>query len=232
MSASYRASSSNSAASGTAVTVTAPTGTTTGDVVVISVHSNNQTTIADNNGATPFTEDINDYKPNTSGGHTVSVFSRRIQAGDPSSYAFTLGTTGRWSIVATTFQNPNATNIYDVAPSTSNAANADDSAAATIAAPAITTNTTNTIHVVCGYFDDGAGGTPSAPAGYSTSGVEADEPQGVFYKTIAAAGSTGAQTVTGTTSSPRIALSFAIKDTGVTTSIKDIISSGFVPHAR
>lgn len=216
MATTLRASNSNSSTTGTAVSVTAPTGTTAGDVVIVSVHANNQTTIADNNGATSFTEDINDYKPNTSGGHTLSIFSRRIQTGDPTTYAFTIGASGRWSIIADTWQNPNATDIYDVAPSTSNAANADNSSAATINAPAITTNTANAIHVVHGYFDDGTAGNPSGPAGYTAAGADNDEPQGAFYKVIASAGTTGAQTVTGTTSAPRIALSYAVKDIGGT----------------
>ena len=222
MATTLRASNSNSSTTGTAVSVTAPTGTTTGDVVIISVHCNNQTTIVDNNGATAFTEDINDYKPNTTGGHTLSIFSRRIVGGDPSTYNFTIGTSGRWSIIADTWQNPNASSIYDVSPSTANAANADNSSASTINAPTITTLTSNAIHVVHGYFDDGSAGNPSGPAGYSAGGADNDEPQGAFYKVIAAAGATGAQTVTGTTSCPRIALSYAIKDIGTSSSIKTV----------
>ena len=212
MATTLRGSHTNSATTGTdaSVAITA----SAGDVVIVSVHFNNQTTIVDNNGATAWTEDINDYKPNTTGGHTLSVFSRRFQTGDPTTLHFTGGTSGRWSIIVDVWQNPNATNIYDVSPSTTNAANADDSAASTIDAPSITTLTANAIHVVHGYFDDGAGGNPSGPAGYSAGGAQNNEPQGAFYKVIAAAGATGAQTVTGTTSCPRIALSYAIKDQG------------------
>lgn len=164
--------------------------------------------------AATFTEDINDYKPNTTGGHTVSIFSRRVVSGDPLHYNFTIGASGRWSIIADTWQNPNVSSIYDVSPNTANAANADDSSATTINAPSITTLSANAIHVVHGYFDDGTGGNPSGPAGYTSAGADNDEPQGAFYKVIAAAGATGAQTVTGTTVCPRIALSYAIKDIG------------------
>lgn len=208
-----RASSSNSASTGTAVSVSAPTGTIAGDVVVITLHGNGQTTFVDNNGATPFTaSSVSDYKPNTSGGHTVSIYTRTIEAGDPSTYNFTMGTSGRWSIIADTYKSPNTTSFFDVAPNTSNAANADNSDAATIDAPSITTLTANAIHVVHGYFDDGSAGNPSGPAGYTAAGADNDEPQGAFYKVIAAAGATGAQTVTGTSVAPRIALSYAIRD--------------------
>lgn len=231
MATTLRASSSNSSTTGTAITVTAPTGTTTGDLVIISVHGNNQTTIADNNGATPFTEDINDYKPNTSGGHTVSIFHRVIVGGDPTTYAFTLGTSGRWSIVARTYQNPHA-DIWDVAPSTTNAANADNSSAATIDAPSFNTTTANAVHVAFGYFDDGAAGEPSIEAGYGNTEGDNDEPQISGDKVIASAGATGAVTFTGTTSAPRIALSFALK-TSADTVVKDLIGGfGIIPFAR
>lgn len=214
MATTLRASSSNSATTGTAVSVTAPTGTAAGDVVVISLHGNNQTTFVDNNGATPFTASgVSDYKPNTIGGHTVSIYTRVIQAGDPTTYNFTMGTSGRWSIIADAWQNPNAS-FFDVSPSTANAANTDDSAANTIDAPTITTLTDNAIHVVHGYFDDGAAGNPSGPAGYTAAGADNDEPQVASYKVITTAGATGAQTVTGTTSAPRIALSYSIRDSG------------------
>lgn len=230
MATTLRGSHTNSATTGTNATVTITA--SVGDVVIVSVHFNNQTTIADNNGATPWTEDINDYKPNTTGGHTLSIFSRRFQSGDPTSLSFTGGTSGRWSVVADVWQDPNASTIYDVSPSTANAANADNSSASTINAPTITTLTSNAIHVVHGYFDDGVAGNPTGPAGYTSAGADNDEPQGAFYKIIAAAGATGAQTVTGTTSAPRIALSYAIKDIGTTTVVKDIIGMGMIPFAR
>jgi len=215
-----RASSSNSASTGTAISVTAPTGTTTGDLVVISVHGNGQTTIVDNNGATPFTADISNYAPNTTNGHTVSIYSRRIIGGDPATYNFTLGTTNRWSIDAVTFSDPDTVTIYDVTPSTGNAANRDDSSASTINAPTITTTTSDAIHVVCGYSDDGSGGAMTPPSGYTGQGAPVNEPQTVSTKTIASASATGAQTVTATTSSPMIALSFAVKNNAVTATAK------------
>lgn len=220
MATTLRGSHTASATTGTDATVAITV--SNGDVVIASVHFNNQTTIVDNNGATAYTEDINDYKPNTTGGHTLSIFSRRWATGEPTTLHFTGGASGRWSIVVDVWQSPNASSIYDVAPSTSNAANADNSSATTINAPTITTLTANAIHVVHGYFDDGSGGNPSGPAGYSAGGVDNDEPQGAFYKVIAAAGATGAQTVTGTTSCPRIALSYAIKDIGTSSAIKTV----------
>lgn len=225
-----RASASNSASTGTAVSVSAPTGTTTGDTVVVTLHGNGQTTFVDNNGATPFTaSSVSDYKPNTSGGHTVSIYYRTIQAGDPATYNFTMGATGRWSIIADTYKSPNTTSFFDVAPSTSNAANVDDSAATTINAPTITTLTGKAIHVVHGYFDDGSAGNPSGPSGYYAAGADNDEPQVAVLKHITTASATGAQTVTGTSVAPRIALSYAIRDINSSLAASTYVNSFYGP---
>lgn len=215
MATTVRSASSNSSTTGTAISVSAPAGTTAGDVVIVSVHCNSQTTIVDNNGGTPFTEDINDFKPNTSNGHTVSIFSRRIVGGDPSTYNFTSGASDRWSIIAMAIQNPNTTDIYDVAPSTGNAANRDDSTTNTLNAPAITIGSDNAIDVVCGYEDDGAGGAMTGPAGYTAQAQPVNEPQVMLTKTVNA-GTTGTRLVTATVNSPLIALSFSIKNIATT----------------
>jgi len=216
MATAIRASSSNSSSTGTAISVSAPAGTTAGDLVVISVQGNGQTTIVDNNGSTPFTADLSDYKPNTVDGHTVSIFSRRIVGGDPSTYNFTLGASNRWSIVAIAFSDPDPTTIYDVAPSSANAIGKYDggvpSYGTTADAPSITTTTDLAIHVVGGYADDGAGGAMSGPAGYTSRGTPVNEPQILATKSITPAGATGAQTVTATAGTAMIALSFAVKN--------------------
>jgi len=218
MATTVRASNTNSATTGTAISVTAPAGTTTGDVVIVSVHANTQTTIADNNGATAFTEDINDYKPDPIDGHTVSVFSRRIQAGDPTTYNFTSGASGRWSIIAVTFQNPNASSIYDVAPSTSNANNIDNQLNGNISAPSITTLTDNAIHCALAWVDSQPAIYTSHPAGYTVERDATNQPQSFCYKVITPAGATGSQAFVTDQFAARIAMSFAIKDIGTTDS--------------
>ena len=217
MATTLRGSHTNSATTGTNATVTITA--SVGDVVIVSVHFNGQTTIVDNNGATPWTEDINDYKPNPTGGHTLSIFSRRFQTGDPTSLSFTGGASGRWSVIAHVWQNPNASAIYDVAPSTTNAANTDDNASGSIDAPTITTTTANAIHVVHGYWDTAATGTISTPSGYTNIAQVHNEPQASSYKVITSAGATGAQTYSNTEVGSRIALSYAIKDIGTTANI-------------
>lgn len=218
MATAYRAGNANSSATGTAVSVTAPTGTTTGDAVICIVHVNTDTTIADNNGSTPFTEDINDYKPNPGNGHTQSIFSRIIQAGDPTTYNFTSGASGRWGIVAMTFSDPDPS-IYDVAPTTANASNVDDPGSGTGVTDSITTNTANAFHIVSCGWDTSAIGTITTPSGYTLIGNAngGGEPLHASYKLIASQGATGTTSIVNTEFGARICFSFAVKSKVIST---------------
>jgi hypothetical protein len=222
MATTVRSSSSNQATTGTAISVTAPTGTTTGDVVVIAINGNNNTTIADNNGSTPFTADISNWSPNTVGGQTMSIYLRTIQTGDPTTYNFTLGTTGRWAIVAVTFQNPQAT-FYDVAPSTANGINLDNPMNQfTIDCKSITTQSNNAIHIALCMID-GPINITGFPAGYTTEQNTTQQPIAFSDKVIATAGATGIQTFTvDTNSADGATLSFSIKGETITATTPQI----------
>ena len=222
-----RASSQNSATTGTALSVAAPTGTTAGDLVIVAAHANTQTTIADNNGATPFTEDINDYKPNTSSGHVVSLFSRVVQSGDPTTYNFTSGASGRWSLIAVTFQDPHA-DKWDVAPSTSNAQNLDSPPGSSGAqSKTITTLTDNAIHCALAFIDAAIDDFTGWPSGYTVhQSVDNNQGQTFTTKVIASPSATGAQDFTHNgTGTAYISLSFSIKSTVVAGST---VAKGFM----
>lgn len=211
----HMTSSKADSATGTALSVAMPTGTTTGDFVVVLAQANGQTTIVDNNGSTPFTEDINDYKPNTTNGHTLSIFSRTIQGGDPSTYAFTSGASGRWSLIAIRFYHTSSPS-YDVSPSTSNASNTDDASSGTMVNPAITTVAAYAVHVTLGCWDTSAYGTITTPTGYSIiqNANTAGEPMHASFKNIITPGSTGTTTIVNTEFGARIGLSFSVKGAG------------------
>lgn len=224
-----RSSGNNGAASGTAMSISAPTGTQAGDVVIVVAHGNTDTTIVDNNGSTPFTEDLNDLHPNVSSGHTVSIFSRRIQSGDPTTYNFTLGASGRWTLVAVAISGVDTTNIYDV-PIYTETVDASDTGALEI--NSITTNTDKAIHFLTLSWDTSAVGTITLPAGYTdASSRNSNQPTAVCYKVITPAGATGAKTIENTEWGTRIGTAFAIKNAVTSTSVKDIIG-GFIPFAR
>lgn len=205
-----RASSSNSANSGSAISVSAPTGVQIGDVVIVVVHGNTDTTIVDNNGSTPFTEDLNDYHPNSSSGHTVSIFSRRIQSGDPSTYNFTLGSSGRWAAIAVAMSDVNTSSIYDVSIFTENV-DASDSGSLDI--DSITTLTDKALHFVGLAWDTGATGTITLPSGYTdVSSIATNQPVALCYKQITPAGATGNKEISNTEFGARIGFAFAIKN--------------------
>lgn len=203
-----RSSSQNSGATGTDLNVSIPAGAQVGDKIVVVAVANGQTTIVDNNGSTPFTEDINDYQPNPSNGITMSIFSRVLQAGDPTTFHFTSGASGRWSIVAICPKGSQ----FDVSPSTGNAANADDASTGSINAPAITV-ANKSIHIVVATWDTSAIGTITTPSGYTLiqNANGGGEPLHTSYKYFATGGSTGAVACDNSEFGARIALSFSIK---------------------
>lgn len=214
MAVAVRASSKADSTTGTALSLSAPAGTTAGDLVVVIAHANGQTTIADNNGATPFTiaPNFTNYKPNTTNGHTISVFSRTIVGGDPSTYNFTSGASGRWGLIAICFSGTSL--AFDVAPNTANAANDDSASTGTINAPSITTGVANTIHTVFCGWDTSATGTITTPSGYTLlqNANSGGEPLHASYKSIATASATGTVSNVNTEFGAMIASSFSVKE--------------------
>lgn len=226
MAVSFRTSTQNSSSTGTAISVSAPSGTTTGDLVKVVVQANGQTTIVDNNGATPFTEQVDDYKPNTAEGHTVSIFSRVIQAGDPATYNFTSGASGRWGVVALCATD-SVTPVDDVAPSTTNATNRDSYPDGNATTASINTGVDNAIHIIAACWDTSAIGTITPPSGYTllADANGGGEPVHVSYKVIPTAGATGTTVSSNTEVSSYIAFSFSIK-AGVSSTVKTLAALG------
>lgn len=214
MALSFRSASQNSSPSGSAVSVAKPTGAATGDLIKVIVQGNGQITISDNNGSTPFTKETNfsDYKPNSSNGHTVTVFKRVLQAGDPATFNFSLSAAGRWGVVAVCLTGNSVDD--DVAPNTANAANEDDSDDGTISAPAITV-ANNTIHIVFCGWDTAATGTITTPSGYTLAANAngGGEPLHVSYKVFTTGGDTGAVSIENSEWGAMIAGSFSVKET-------------------
>lgn len=227
MALAFRSASQNSSSSGSAVSVSSPAGAAAGDTVFVIVQGNGQITISDNNGSTPFTPAPNftDYKPNTTSGHTITVFKRKLLAGDPSTFNFTLSSAGRWAVDALCFSGNDVD--YDVAPNTANAANADDSSGGTINAPAITVSD-NTIHVVFCGWDTSAIGTITTPSGYTLAANAngGGEPLHSSYKAFATGASTGAVTCDNTEFGARIASSFSVKETAAAVVVKKLAALG------
>lgn len=207
MSTTLRASSTNTFASATAITVAAPTGTLVGDLSIVIVHANAVVTIVDNNGTTPWTEDVNDYAASTSG--TVSVFSRKLITGDPTTYAFTIGSAQRCGIVALTYKNPKPT-YYDVTPVTGDFSVASVSTGTTAT---LTTLSANAIHVAVMCQDAATNPTTSQPAGYNVDvNLGSNQAICVCSKVIAVPAAAGAQTFGWATAAQYNALSFALAD--------------------
>ena len=209
----YRSNDSGTIASGTALLVNAPSGTVAGDLVLIGVSTNINTTIADNNGGTPFTEDITDFGLSSM---RCAFFSRRIQSGDPSSYAFTLGASTGARATAVTLSNPDPTTIYDDGPTGATGSNT------TPTSDARTTSSDNAV-MLQWYLIDGGGHTfSSKPGGYTEIvDLNTNTSHWVGYRLKTPAGSESAQAITISPLSQWCAISVAIE--------QPVVSASFGP---
>lgn len=87
-----------------------------GDVLVAFINVNGAgNTVADNNGATPFTEDDHAANPDSASAY---IFRRVCGSSEPSAYAFTLGSSNRRSIQIRQYRGVDSS-VWDVAPSAS-----------------------------------------------------------------------------------------------------------------
>lgn len=210
-----RSSSANTGASGTAVSITAPAGTTTGDLAICIVSSNGTVTHVDNNGSTPFTENLSDYQGSGSG--TLTVWTRRIIGGDPGTYNWTIGADNRWTVECVTFQNPNVSGLFDGSIST----NADGAGTLTTGtANGLNTSQPNSFHVVVLTTDGPSNTITATPAGYTCQQNGGDQTTAVCTKVIASPSATGAQSFSWSSISEYMSASFAILDEGAASVIR------------
>lgn len=210
-----RSSSANTGASGTAVSITAPTGTTTGDMALCIISTNGVITHVDNNGGTPFSENLPDYQDSGSG--TLTIWTRRIMAGDPGTYNWTIGASNRWTVHCITFQNPNVSGFYDGSIST----NADGTSTLTTGtANGISTTQANSIHVVTLTTDGPSNTITGTPAGYTCHQNGGNQALATCTKVITTIGSTGTQSFSWDTVSEYLSASFAIFDQAAVSSIR------------
>jgi hypothetical protein len=199
------------------LTVNSPTGTTTGDLLVIIGTRNavaSGDSLVDDNGSTPFTKVREDHELDN--GSQLVIFRRVIQSGDPTSWKFNFsGDTGmtRISLLAATFRDQHA-DLFDVLPSGSTVTK-EGNDSGDLVCNGNTTTVDNSIHVLVAGREAGDGtGYNGIPAGYTLLQAWgfANQPQTTAYKVIAVAGATGSQTFTGSGNASGICQSFTIKN--------------------
>ena len=201
----------------TTLSVSAPAGTTAGDVVIVIGTRNAFSavdTLVDDNGSTPFTQVRSDFESGQ--GSSLTILRRVIQAGDPTTYTFDYDPAGDLGasylgLVAMTFRNVDAA-IFDVAPSagtlTQESPDGND-----ITCVAVTSTLANCIHVICAGREGGQG-YRNTPSGYTAVAVASDFDwvTSVHYKILTSAGSSGVQTYTAPEGGSGQTQSFIIKN--------------------
>lgn len=187
--------SATNGSGGTAVTITHGLTINEGDVVVAVIHTNtNDVTITDNNGSNPF---VDDYYNNGGGGSAYSIQTRVAGASEPSSYAWTLGSSQSHSVIIRVFSGVDNASVWDVVPAD---ANRDTGASVgspfTITAPSITTSNADAMGILLNVTDS-ASATFSTPTNSYGTEVEhsANRSQVSYIRTFSSAGATGASSM-------------------------------------
>lgn len=200
---------SNDGSTGTAVSVTHGLTIASGDVVIATVMANGAgNTVTDNNGSYPFNDDHYTANPESA---TFAVFSHMAGASEPSAYAFTLGSSNRWSVVVRVYRGVHSS-IWDVAPSASTVATGTNQA--TAVAPAITIVTGGACGLVL-LGDDYAPTTTtysSVGNGYSNAKSESGQQyQATADKLGLSVGATGTTAVTSSANVTYVIYQVALK---------------------
>lgn len=214
-------SATNSAGSGTAITVTAPSGIASGDVAIFVINHNSETaTVADNNGSTPTTELIEAVYGGAGGGG-LAVYRRVCGGSEPSSYAFTMSNSNRWTIVAFKVRGVDNTTPID----TGALADGNDESSTAPTCPGVTTVTDLAWAIAVAGTDGTGNGTFSAVPGTFTeiATINTNQPVSVAYKEISPAGATGNQDFTTTGGNNGTLTIFALRPAAA-------VSSTFLPR--
>lgn len=202
------ATTTNSSVATTAVTVALPSGAT-GDLCVVIINRNSETvTTVDNNGATPFTEQIDSVQYGGVGGGSFSVYSRVLTGTEAGPLKFTISSANRYAVIAFVVSGEDTTTPFD----TAFADGADESSTAPTC-PTVTTNTDGAMAIAVAGTDGTGNGTFSAVPGTYTeiAKVNLQQPLSAAYAIISPAGATGAQDFTTTGGNNGTLTIFAIK---------------------
>ena len=181
--------SSTSTGLSTTPSLIAPSGGVSGDLMIVMVtHNNGTSTVVDNNGATPCSEDID--TGNDAGGQGQAIYSRVLGASEPGTYNFTLSSSERWVTIGFTVTGWDGSTKYDLAPATP--ANFETTTSAPTC-PGGTTVTNNAWVIATAQTDGVGNGTFTAgPTGYTEILRQAGtQPAAVYYIDQATAGTTG-----------------------------------------
>jgi hypothetical protein len=209
----FRASATNGATSGTAMTVSKPTGATTNDILIFLINVNDTKTVTDNNGSYTVTFASLGRRAYNSNSAGYYIGYRVVGASDPASYAFTLSGSDRWSIICLCYQYVDTSTIWDVEP-TSTTENIDTYTP--FATDAITT-VANGAMIVAAAFGDTASATFNSTPGDSFNSRENNDGEQLIAaadKAMATAGAQSAVSWGSATASQEVATQiFSLKPT-------------------
>lgn len=195
----------------TNVTITHGLTINSGDLVLAVIHANDDPTITENNGATPFTTSFEEEHPNATSRYSIKV--RRAGASEPATYAWTLSTSQQWSVQIRVFSGVHA-DIWDVSPSAETRMTSASGTTAT--APTMTIITAGAMGIVIVGTDISPAFTYSDPTNGYDSEVEpaAAHAQASYIRLWNFTGATGTTDVTLSATDDWWIFQIALKPTG------------------
>lgn len=199
--------------SSTAVSVTHGLSIAEGDVIVAGVHVNADPTVSDNNGAYAFTADYNRANPISS---KYYVYHRVAGASEPSSYAWTLNSSQRWSVVVRVYRGVDTASVWDVAPGAGSSAVGGTNSVPT--SPATAPTITIATEGACGIVMVSADKAPTSTTWSDPTNSYGDEQEEAGQQTQAtydrlglSTGATGTTSVTPSANEAWVAIQCALK---------------------
>jgi len=200
----------NDAGSGTAISITKPTGVVSGDLLIVWIAVNNTaTSIVDNNGSTPFTTiDMT----NVSTVFVTYAGYRVAGSSEPASYAFTSNASAAWGITMVRYTGVDTSNPLDVA----SIRNFNTNPSFVSDCDSLTT-VTNGAWVLClAHVDSGAAAISSGPSGYTGRVIDPSSNRDtvIYDKEMATAGASGAAQVTWNEDDDTVGISIALRPAG------------------
>lgn len=208
MANSLRSTATTNSGTSTTPSVSLPTSGVSGDLLVVALsHNDGTVTVADNNGATPMTEDYD--SGNNAGGLGFAFYTRVMNGSEPATLNFTISGSNRWAITSFIITGQNST-IYDVAITTYDIR----VATTTHTSNSCTTNTDNAWALAIDTLDSGTNTFSAGPGGswVQIATVNTGQPLAVYYLNKATAGATGNASFTSASSGNSLAMrQFAIK---------------------
>lgn len=210
--------------SGTSITLSKPSGTTTGDFALFIVAINNNNSTLSASGSNPV---IAEAHQSPSGVMQCYIRYRWVTGSEPTAYGFTHSSSSAYGAHCLVYRGVDPTIPFDVSPSLSSTWDVNLNTSTISEFNNITTLTNNALAIAVGMSDLAAAAKTSDPTGYTLRANQTTSRQLTTYdKLYATAGATGAYQMTWNSADDAMGWHFALREEGAGTGGPSAVFSG------